>query len=91
VYLNQSVSGKAKHIDTLSKEFVTIINKHPVKVQAHLDEEVQQDLNVVFEKPSLLVACKLKHRFEIGPKLAWFECLTTNKSSEISYNKAISD
>ena len=72
VTLKQSESGKLKPVNHLCEELNSIIKNNPVKLQAH-PETLHQELHVVFDKPSLLVGCKVKHRFEIEKKLVWYE------------------
>ena len=60
-----------KPVDRLCKELISIIQNNPVKVQAH-PEQSYQELYVIFDKPSLLVGCKVQHRFEVEQKLVWY-------------------
>lgn len=84
VVLNQSENGKLKTIERLCQEFIAIIEKHPVKVQAH-PEKSHQELRVVFDRPSLLVNSKVKHRFEVEQKLIWYDgVLVSYRKQEFS-------
>ena len=72
VVLNQSENGKMKPLERLCQGLASIIKNNPVKVQAHL-EKSHQELYVIFDKPSFLVGCRVKHRFEVGAELVWFD------------------
>ena len=65
------ISGKAKSTDALLSELLHIIKKHSIEIE-NTHVATHQQLSIVFEKPSFLVGCKIRHQFEEGQVLTWY-------------------
>ena len=57
----------------LLNELSHMIKKHPVDVIKQTKKPLHQQLYVVFEKPSLLNGCEIRHQFEDGETLTWYK------------------
>ena len=78
IRVNMTEKGKERPLSTILKELAEIIIKRPVRVR-RLEAEVtdHQQLYVIFNKPSLLIGVKVKHRFEEG-SLKWYYGVITS-------------
>ena len=50
-------------LNDLFQELSQIIKKHPIEA-CKVETPLHQQLNVVFNAPSLLVGCRIRHQFE---------------------------
>ena len=78
IRVNMTEKGKERPLSTILKELAEII-KRPVHVR-RLEAEVtdHQQLYVIFNKPSLLIGVKVKHRFEEEGSLKWYYGVITS-------------
>ena len=72
VWVLLTANGKAKCAFRLLKELSDIILKYPVQVAVNSEELSHQMLHVLFDRPSLLASCWIKHRFEQDCSLIWY-------------------
>ena len=68
-----TANGKATCACRLLKELSDIILKYPVQVEVNSEEPSHQMLHILFDRPSLLASCRIKHRFEQDGSLVWYE------------------
>lgn len=74
---HQSVSiffshhGNAKSIQELLQELSYIITSNPIRAMKKTVCD-HQSLSIIFDKPSLLVGAKFKHRFNVAGTDEWF-------------------
>ena len=73
IQLLLTVNGKAKCASMLLKELLDIILKYPIHVEVHSKEPCHQMLYVLFDRPSLLASCRIKHKFEVDGNLIWYD------------------
>ena len=66
-------NGKEKSGSRLLKELSDIIIKHPLQIEVNSEQPFHQMLHVVFNRPSFLASCRIKHRFEEDGSLVWYE------------------
>ena len=74
IKINMTEKGKPRPVLELLKDLSTIITERPVRVRKKESTHLaHQQLFVVFSKPSLLKGVKIKHRFNEGGSLRWYE------------------
>jgi len=68
-----SEKGKEKSSTRLLTELSDIIINHPLHIEVNSEKPFHQMLHVVFNRPSLLAKCRIKHRFEEEDgSLVWY-------------------
>ena len=76
--INLTERGKPRSLTAILAELKAIIINRPVRVRRVQAEVGHQQLYVIFNKPSLLIGSKIKHRFEEGGSLKWYEGIITS-------------
>lgn len=74
IKLNMTEKGKPRHVPELLQDLSKVIKERPVCIRRKEQTcPVHQELYTTFEKPSLLKGVKIKHRFDMGGFLEWYE------------------
>ena len=75
-----TLKGKPKPVDQLLAELKQVILCQHIRIRKRTtnDSARRQQLHTLFERPSLLVGVKIKHRFEEDGCFTWYEEIITH-------------